>query len=201
LSYTRAIKRPIKKPDKDIYEHKVTLLERYEMLEDEGKIDIYYFDESGFSIASNIPYFWSPIGTTSIIKTIVAKRINLLGFLSKKGKLYSSIVDGRVNSERVVEVFDTFVETMTKPTVVVLDNASFHKSKKFKANIARWANRGLTLLYLPAYSPQLNIIETLWRFMKYIWIEHTAYFSWDNLRQYIQKICSNYGKSYYIDFN
>jgi len=170
------------------------------MLEDEGKIDIYYFDESGFSIASNLPYFWSPIGTTAVIKTIVAKRVNLLGFLSKQGELYSSMVEGRVNSDRVISVFDEFVMTITKPTVVVLDNASFHKSKKFKANIARWANRGLTLLYLPPYSPQLNIIETLWRFMKYIWIEYQAYFSLDNLKQYIQKICSNYGSSYYINF-
>ena len=48
--------------------------------------------------------------------------------------------------------------SLHKPTVVVLDNASFHKSKIFKANIAKWANRGLTLLYLPPYSPQLNII-------------------------------------------
>lgn len=92
------------------------------MLEDEGKIDICYFDESGFSIASNIPYFWSPIGTTAIIKTMVAKRINLLGFLSKQGKLYTSIVDGKVNSDTVIKVFDEFVETLTKPTVVVLDN-------------------------------------------------------------------------------
>ena len=171
------------------------------MLEEEGKIDICYFDESGFSIASNIPYFWSPIGKTAIIKTIAAKRINLLGLLSKQGKLYTSIVDGKVNSDTVIKVFDEFVETLSKPTIVVLDNASFHKSKKFKANIARWANRGLTLFYLPPYSPQLNIIETLWRFMKYIWIEHTAYFSWDNLLQYIQKVCSNYGTSYFIDFN
>lgn len=170
------------------------------MLEDEGKIDIYYFDESGFAIASNIPYFWSPIGTTSVIKTVVTPRINLLGFLSKQGKLYSSIVDGRVNSDSVIEAFDNFVKNITKPTVVVLDNASFHKSKKFKSNIARWANMGLTLLYLPPYSPELNIIETLWRFMKYIWIEHSAYLSRDNLLKYIHKICSNYGKSYYINF-
>jgi len=36
--------------------------------------------------------------------------------------------------------------------------------------------------------------------MKYIWIEYQAYFSLDNLKQYIQKICSNYGSSYYINF-
>jgi len=97
-------------------------------------------------------------------------------------------------------MFDKFVKTLTKPTVVVLDNASFHKSKKFKANLTRWYKLGLTVFYLPPYSPQLNIIETLWRFMKYTWIEYKAYLSFDNLKQYIQKIFNNYGNKYLIDF-
>ena len=92
------------------------------------------------------------------------------------------------------------VETLDKPTIVVLDNASFHKSKKFKSNIARWSNRGLTLLYLPPYSPQLNIIETLWRFMKYIWIDYSAYLNSHNLLLYIQKIFDGYGQRYRINF-
>ncbi|CAA6813813.1 MAG: Transposase [uncultured Sulfurovum sp.] len=104
-------------------------------------------------------------------------------------------------SDKVIEVFDDFIETLDKPTVVVLDNASFHKSKKFKANLPRWSNKGLTLLYLPPYSPELNIIETLWRFMKYVWIDYSAYLSWDNMILYIQKIFDNYGKHYRICFS
>jgi len=195
------VKRPPKKPDKDLYDNKVQTLEKYEVLEKEGKIDIYYFDESGFSIASNLPYLWSPINQPSVVKTLVCKRINTLGFLSKQGKLHSYIADGSVNSDTVIGVFDSFVDTITKPTVVVLDNASFHKSKKFKENIARWSTKGLTLFYLPPYSPQLNIIETLWRFMKYVWIEYEAYLSWDNLKKYIQKIYHSYGEKYRINFN
>ena len=195
------MKRPPKKPDKDLYDRKVTLLEKYEMMEESGKVNIYYFDESGFSISSNLPYLWSPMKQTAVVKTLLCKRINVLGFLSKQGDLKSYIADGHVNSETVIEVFDSFVKTLTKPTIVVLDNASFHKSKKFKSHIVTWANRGLTLCYLPPYSPQLNIIETLWRFMKYTWIEYSAYLSWENLMKYIQKVFDGYGKSYQIDFN
>ena len=35
------------------------------------------------------------------------------------------------------------------------------------------------------YSPQLNLIEILWRFMKYEWIELNAYESWDSLVSYV----------------
>ena len=171
------------------------------MLEDEGKIDIFFFDESGFSIASNIPYLWSEVNNTAKVKTLNNKRINTLGFLSRTGKLKSFITQNRVDSDKVIEVFDEFSKTITKSTVVVLDNASFHKSKKFKAHIAKWSNLGLTIFYLPPYSPELNIIEILWRFMKYVWIDYKAYLSFDNLMSYIESVFRNYGSVFSIDFS
>ncbi len=201
MSYTRVKKIPPKEPNEELYEAKVELIEKYEMLEDLGKLDIYYFDESGFSISSNLPYLWSEINNTATVKTLTCKRINVLGFLSKKGILKSFIAEGRVNSDKVIEVFDEFIETLDKPTVVILDNASFHKSKKFKENLPRWSNKGLSLLYLPPYSPELNIIETLWRFMKYVWIDYSAYLSWNNMLLYIQKIFDGYGQKFRINFS
>lgn len=183
-----------------MYEQKLNKLINYEKLESQNKIDIYYFDESGFSQTSNIPKLWTPISTTAIVKTFVTKRINVLGFLSKNGTLKSYIADGKVNSDKVIEVFDNFANSLAKPTIVVLDNASYHKSKKFKANLCRWMNQGLTLLYLPPYSPQLNIIEILWRFMKYVWIDYKAYLSFENLKEYIETIFEKYGDKFIINF-
>ena len=183
-----------------MYEVKLGKLISYEKLESQNKIDIYYFDESGFSQTSNIPKLWTPIRTTAIVKTFVAKRINVLGFLSKNGTLKSYIADGKVDSDKIIEVFDDFSNTLIKPTIVVLDNASYHKSKKFKSNLYKWMNKGLTLLYLPPYSPQLNIIEILWRFMKYVWIDYKAYLSFENLKQYIGLIFDKYGKDFLINF-
>ena len=74
-------------------------------------------------------------------------------------------------------------------------------SQIFKENIAKWSNRGLTLLYLPPYSPELNIIEILWRFIKYHWIEMSAFQSYTNMRDYVQKILREYGTKRVIDFS
>ena len=63
---------------------------------------------------------------------MINKRINVLGFLSKNGSLKSYIKDENINTDKVIEVFDDFANSLSKPTVVVLDNASYHKSKKFK---------------------------------------------------------------------
>ena len=191
---------PPRKPNPELYDRKVEQLEHYALQEEEGLIDIFFFDESGFSISSNAPYTWSPINNTTKIKTLIIKRINVAGFLSKNSTLKAYIADGKIDSEKVIEIFDKFTKSLIKPTVVVLDNASFHKSKKFKANLTKWYKLGLTVFYLPPYSPQLNLIETLWRFMKYTWIEYKAYLSFDNLKQYIQKVFDNYGSKYLIDF-
>ena len=199
-SYKRLRFLPLKEPNKVLYEQKRKTIQNCERFAKLRKIDLYFFDESGFSTSSNIPYAWSPIKQTKVIKSFFAKRFNVLGFLSKQGDLKSFIKEETVTSDTVIEVFDEFSKSMTKPTTVVLDNASFHKSKKFKANISRWANMGLTLLYLPPYSPQLNPIEILWKFIKYYWIEMSAYGSYTAMKQYVTKMLREYGVERVIDF-
>ena len=51
-------------------------------------------------------------------------------------------------------------------TVVVLDNASFHRGEAVRAREPVWAEKGMLLRYLPPYCPMLNRIETTWRVLK-----------------------------------
>ena len=200
-SYKRLRFIPLKSPNQELYKRKKQLIQKYDVLSQRGKVNLYFFDESGFSVNSNIPYAWSPINQTMVIKSFHAKKVNVLGFINKQGHLKSYMCETSVKSDKVVEVFDDFSKHITQPTVVVLDNASFHKSKIFKANIAKWANRGLTLLYLPPYSPQFNIIEMLWKFIKYHWMEMSAYKSYSNMKEYVQRMLSEYGSKRVIDFS
>ena len=56
-----------------------------------------------------------------------------------------------------------------------LDNAPWHKSKYVQTKVQEWEQKELFLLYLPTYSPHLNKIETLWRFIKYQWLQLKDY--------------------------
>jgi len=200
-TYKRTRFTPPKSPNKNEYEQKKRVLKRFEKLEQNGKIDLFYFDESGFSINSNIPYAWSLKNETVKIKSFFTRKFNVLGFLSKQGTLKAFIEESKVDSDTIIKRFDELSLQITKPTVVVLDNASFHKSKKFKENIAKWSQRGLTIFYLPTYSPELNAIEILWKFIKYIWIDFTALASYENLKSYVQYIIDSYGKDKIINFS
>src|SRR5882672_1890409 len=64
----------------------------------------------------------------------------------------------------------------------------------------RQTPEGLSIFYLPEYSPELNLIEILWRFMKYEWIEFWAYTSFAHLVQYVEEVIKNFGEKYKINF-
>ena len=49
------------------------------------------------------------------------------------------------------------------PITLVLDNARYQRNATVQALAAQL---GITLLYLPSYSPNLNLIERLWKFIK-----------------------------------
>ena len=81
-----------------------------------------------------------------------------------------------------------------------LDNASVQKSQAFIQHMPQWVKRGLIIKYLPPYSPELNLIEILWRFMKYYWIPFSAYMSLQGLLQAVEDILQRFGTDYAIAF-
>jgi transposase len=51
------------------------------------------------------------------------------------------------------------------PTLLVLDNVSYHKSHELREHWQRLSRR-LRPLWLPAYAPHLNLLERVWRYLK-----------------------------------
>jgi transposase len=96
--------------------------------------------------------------------------------------------------------FDDFCQTLTKKTVVVMDNASIHRSDQFEECRPRWKKQGLIVKYLPAYSPELNLIEILWRRIKYSWLPFSAYESLRALIEALETILCEVGSEYQITF-
>lgn len=87
-------------------------------------------------------------------------RTNVIGALLGKFLLTVSLFSSSINTN----IFNTWVEEELIPklppnSVVILDNASFHKGAQMQQAIA---SAGHTLLYLPPYSPDLNSIEPKW---------------------------------------
>lgn len=177
-------------------------------MEDKGLINIRYFDESGFSLSPCVPYGWQPIGSTRRINCQRSKRQNVLGFMGRNGKLNYVVTEEKVNAEMVIDVFDTFAKEYYqteflktgKLCFVIIDNATMHHAKRFHRSISKWLIKGLVVRHIPAYSPELNLIEILWRKIKYEWLPLSAFLNIENLKSSLQTILSGFGQKYQITF-
>lgn len=168
--------------------------------EDQGKIDLYYFDESGFALDPTIPYAWQEAGRVIELPARKGGRINVLGFMNRQNDLHPFMFEESIHTGVVIACFDAFCQTITKKTVVVIDNASIHTSEEFEDRIPYWKKQGLIINYLPPYSPELNLIEILWRRIKYTWLPFSAYACLNALIEALEAILSQVGSEYQITF-
>jgi transposase len=91
-------------------------------------------------------------------------RINAIGALIGTTLLTVSLFDSTINSEIFTAwVQQDLIPKLPQRSVVVMDNASFHKQLEMQEALEA---EGHTLLYLPPYSPDLNPIEHTWAQVK-----------------------------------
>ncbi len=168
-----------------------------------GVIEMFYFDQSGFGLTPAIPYAWQPRGRTRSIPSAASPRVNVLGFMSPTHQSPFHTVTGRVTSATVIAALDAFAAQTArakKLRLVVLDHAPIHTSRAFQARILDWFRQGVGLHWRPPYSPELNLIEILWRKIKYQWLSPKAYLGFDHLKSELQTILDQFGSKYLITF-
>jgi transposase len=125
-----------------------------------------FVDESGIDSYFHREYGWSKKGQL-IFGEIAGKRFARESFIAAKNKshiLAPLCFEGTCNTK----LFDLWVKQFLVPhllpgQVVILDNATFHKSAKSRKLIEK---AGCRLLFLPPYSPDLNPIEKFWAWFK-----------------------------------
>jgi transposase len=162
---------------------------------------LFYYDESRFGLTPVVPYAWQEKSNPILLPSSKGKFINVAGFFSKSNQFISYQFDTTINAEKLVMIFDDFALKIKKKTVVILDNAPIHKSKRFNAQIQRWRDENdLFLFFLPPYSPELNRIEILWRNIKYRWLDFKAFISYQNLKNELDFVIDNIGSKFNIHF-
>jgi len=166
-----------------------------------GLIELYFGDESGFWQNPVIARAWQFAGEEIRVFPEKGKRLSVFGLLDLncQGRFWTSAET--IKSEFVIECLEQWLaDKDEKPSVLVLDNAKIHRSKLMREKLAEWEEKGFYIFNLPPYSPHLNIIEILWRKMKYEWLKPEDYFSFESLTTAIQEILNNLGAEYKINF-
>ena len=148
-----------------------------------------------------MPYAWQPRGERLETPAAQSVRQNVLAFMGwKQPQFHSFVFTGAVNTDLVVHCFDALSRLIEKETWVVIDNAPTHTSEEFDDQLDEWERRGLHVFFLPPYCPELNLIELLWRKIKYEWLPVSAYESSKAFVQALDEVLSQVGSKYQITF-
>lgn len=175
-------------------------IQELEERREQGEIDIFYFDEASFGLDPSIPYAWQPEGQTIEVPAAKGQRLSVVGLMNKDNKLMPFTFNGTIDSSVVIACLDEFSLNLQKRTFVMIDNAPTHRSSEFISRISEWVKRNLIIKFLPSYSPELNLVEILWRKIKYEWLPLSAYLSFKNMVKAVEDILKNFGSQYTINF-
>lgn len=167
--------------------------------------EVRYFDEAGFSLTACLPYAWQAVGERIELESLgkQGKRQNVLGFLRWDGAdFYGATFEGSIDSHLVAGCFRAFAKAKksVKPKLVILDNAPAHRGEDFQEELEELAKSGIFVRFLPTYSPELNLIELLWRKIKYDWLPLDIYGSYQTMCDGLFEVLKGIGSKYRITF-
>lgn len=129
-----------------------------------GQRKVFFVDAAHFVLGAFLGMVWCFCRV--FVKTSPGRqRYNVLGAIDGHShELISIRTTDSINSETIVELLGKIRQTHPETDVtLVMDNARYQRNRKV---MERAASLGLELLFLPPYSPNLNLIERLWKLTK-----------------------------------
>jgi transposase len=124
-------------------------------------------DEASFAQWGSLSYTWALRGHQPEVPTSgIRKAYKVFGLMDYfSGRLFSKAHTGRFNSESYAAFLRDVLAQTTQHVFVIQDGARYHTSKAMAAFFAAHGTR-VTKVQLPAYSPDFNPIEYLWKNIK-----------------------------------
>ena len=138
-----------------------------------GQRQVYFVDAAHFVFAPFLGFLWCA-ARLFVRAASGRQRYNVLGALDAvTHRLIRVTNQESINAESVCTLLHAVAEAAVGlPITLVLDNARYQKCALVQALAA---SLGIELLYLPGYSPNLNLIERLWRFVREESLDSTYY--------------------------
>jgi transposase len=129
-----------------------------------GKRHVFFVDAAHMVYGTFLCCLWS-FARLFVRAASGRQRFNVLGAWNAMSRELIALTNTTVvNTETMCELLrKVAAQGLSGPITLVLDNARYQRNAVVQALAA---SLGIELLYLPSYSPNLNVIERLWRFVK-----------------------------------
>jgi transposase len=160
--------------------------------------DVYFIDAAHFVLGAFLGYLWS-FARVFVRTPSGRQRFNVLGALNAITKELVMITnDTYITSVQVCELLRALAQKSTRPITLVLDNARYQRCNLVTTLAAQLK---IELLFLPPYSPNLNLIERLWKLVKKECLYNIYYENFALFRGSIQKFLSTMNQTHQQKLN
>lgn len=191
---TKALPGKVNLTKQEVFKQEYVALKRDKTSEDK----IYFLDAS-HPHHNNMPFYgWIYKGVTKTIKTNTGRgRLNLNGALNLEDMEITVLSEKAINTHAMMRLILAIEEKQTTGEIyLIVDNASYNHS--YELHLFLTDHPRVHLIYLPPYSPNLNIIERLWKFFhekhrdtyfeKFKEFEAAALSFFDNIHTYDEEL-------------
>lgn len=178
-------KKPKVVPGNPDHEAQEIFAQQYEdfMLDKPADVEVFFMDAVHPEHNGIAAYGWIKIGERRELKTNSGRqRLNLHGAMNAETLEVTIVESETVNAESTIKLFKAVEQAypLSSKIILILDNARYHYSKEVKVYLE---NARIKLAFLPSYSPNLNLIERLWKFFKKKVLYNTYYENLDSFRK------------------
>lgn len=162
-----------------------------ELLESQKSV-VYFTDGVHPTHNTRSLYGWIPKGEIHEIPTVSGRdRVNINGAVNAKKPEEVFIEEGdTINAQNTQALYQQLIDANPEAETiyVIADNARYNRNKKLSAWVG---NTKITQVFLPPYSPNLNLIERLWKFMRKKVIDPVFYRTKEEFRANILSFFQN----------
>lgn len=128
---------------------------------------ILFGDEASFAMWGSLSYTWAPRGKQPMVKTKgLRKSVKVFGLIEYgSGRTFYEVIDDQLNAQTYVSFLTSVLSKTRSHLLLIQDGAKYHHSAEV---LGFFQDRKLRMssYKLPAYSPDLNPIEGLWKKIK-----------------------------------
>ena len=162
-----------------------------------GRRAVFFVDAAHFVWAPFLGWLWC-LSRLFVRSATGRRRYNVLGALNAVTHQCLRVTnEGYINAETVCTLLRTLAGAGSQvPITLVLDNVKYQRCD-LAQSLAR--SLGIELLFLPSYSPNLNLIERVWRFVRKRSLNSTYYESFDQFQAAIDGCLENLATKYKED--
>jgi transposase len=154
----------------------------------------YYLDGVHPQHNTQLAYDWIKKGQDKVVKSNAGRqRININGVLNADTLEVVVRTDDMINGQSTLALFKTLEQKHPNANsiFITLDNARYYKNAFINEYLA---TSKIKLLFMPPYSPNLNLIERLWKFMRRTILYNKYYEKFADFRAEVMRFFENIGQ-------